>query len=211
MTTKTQPYRIGIGGDLLHAVTAEHAALPPQWRHVGTPCGVSVVVAREWGEFRRGNDRLATHQLCAHCAWTVALALGTAEQELAAVAPSPPEELAWGLLLPDRDLLVRTCRAILVARQAERECDADHPSWAQLLGHVTAHRPEILVPEDCSEGDCEHDGDLAACYAASTVIACPVCSVRAGTWAGEWEGQYEITVPAPCSVLTAVAAAFPGR
>jgi hypothetical protein len=205
-------YAIGIGNDQLHAVTAEHATdRNPTVRYVGAECGTTGIVAHEWGEFVRGNERLNSHRLCARCAWTVALANGTVEAEVAAVAPTAGEELAWGLLLPDPGLLVRTCGSILAARQAEEDYDADHPLWAQLLGHVTAHRPEILVPEDCAEGlGCEHDGDRTACYAASTTIACPACSIRAGQWAGEWEGQYEVTVPAPCSALLTVAAAYPG-
>jgi hypothetical protein len=41
-------------------------------------------------------------------------------------------------------------------------------------------------------------------------VACQACSLQAGSWAGEWEGQYavECTIPAPCGVLTALAEYF---
>jgi hypothetical protein len=178
--------------------------------HVCAPCGVAVMVAWDWGAFRRGNDRLTAHQLCPHCAWTVAFDHGTVHAELAVLGPSPVELDAWRRLMPDPSLPVRVCQAILAERDAEKGYDKDSPRWAQLLGHVGAHRPMLLVGEDCSEGVCVHGGNEAACYAATNTIACPTCSVRAGQWAGEWEGQFEVNVPAPCSVLTAMAAEFSG-
>ena len=37
-------------------------------------------------------------------------------------------------------------------------------------------------------------------------VACGACSLQAGGWAGEWEGQFTLTVPAPCRVLLALTA-----
>jgi hypothetical protein len=161
--------------------------------------------------FERANERVTQHApaLCPHCCWVVALNAGAIEDELAALTPDTDEDRAWHRLLPDPGLFVRTLRAMLASREAERDYDKDSPCWAQLLGHVTAHRPVVLVHSDCAEHDCEHD-DVAGCYDQSTVVACAACSPRAGNWAGEWAGQYEVVVRSLCSVLTAVAEAFPG-
>jgi hypothetical protein len=215
------PYVCGIGGDALHAVdldrivvdrdrivqVAEQLAGAGPLPQVGAECGAAVYIARKWGEFRRGNEHLTTHQVCSRCAWVVALDQDCADEELAALTPTVAEESAYVRLLPDPTLLLRVCRAILTARQAEDGYDADSPRWAQLLGHVTAHRPVVLVPHDCAGGDCDHD-DPAECLAVGVALACQACSVQAGSWAGEWQGQYELTVPAPCSVLSAMATAF---
>jgi hypothetical protein len=203
-TTTTTTFRIGIA-DRLHAIACDPTD-PATGRHYPTACGGTAVIATEWGMFRRGNPHLRPHDLCAHCTWTVALADGTEEQELAAIRPTPAEATVWGRLLPDPHLLDSTCRTILAARAEEAGYDEDHPRWAQLLGHVTAHRPEVLTTEDCAERCCDHP-DEAACYADDVTLACPTCSVKAGPWAGEWEGQAEIVVPAPCSVLTVMGAA----
>jgi|GEM_PF-4150088 len=50
-------------------------------------------------------------------------------------------------------------------------------------------------------------GDLVGSTGHAIVTVCPVCSVRAGGWAGEWEGTYrpECTIPGPCEVLRTMA------
>jgi hypothetical protein len=205
-------YAIGIGrgANRLHAVSEAAAAVNIRHGRYSTgECGATVVIAQDWGGFARGNptSRLAGHRVCGRCAWTVAFAGGAAgiEEEMAALAPTDGERLAWATLLPRPGVLVDACRAILARRAAD---DSDGcAQWANLLGHLCGHRPEVLVPEDCAEQSCEHP-DAVGCYAAATVVACPTCSVRAGGWAGEWEGQYEVVVPAPCSVLTAIAATY---
>lgn len=211
------PYVIGIGRYLggLHAVPRDHAVWADgqagddsPYPHVGAECGLAVIVAREWGEFKRGNEHLSRHGVCPRCAWVVALHHDRGDEELTALAPNAAEDAAFHRLLPDPTLFTRVCRAILDECRQEKGYDADSPRWAQLLGHVTAHRPVVLVSEDCAESGCEHDGE-ADCFAASSVVACPACSVQAGQWAGEWEGQFEVTVPAPCSVLLALAALWP--
>jgi len=74
----------------------------------------------------------------------------------------------------------------------------------------------LLVPEDCAEGSCDHGvyeddhGDkdeVWTCPYPDATVGCAACSVQAGSWAGEWEGQYaeECTVAAPCDVLRALA------
>lgn len=200
------PYLIGVqaGDGLIHAV--ERARAGDTGGAAGSVCGEGVIVAVRWGGFHRGSewtDRFA-HRLCPHCAWTVALAQDTTEAELAAVTPSGAELAALRRLLPDPMIVPRICERILADRRAERDYDAGSPRWVQLLGHVTAHRPVLLLAEDCAEGACDHHDKASGCYA-QAAVACPACSVQAGSWAGEWEGQYECVVPAPCAVLPAMA------
>lgn len=209
------PFVIGIGGGPLHAIEHKNALWAVRHGdtgsrprvHVTTACDLAVaVVAREWGEFRRGNEHLLPHQLCPTCAWTVALHHGTGDAELAAWGPSPEEAATWDRLLPDPPILTRTCQRILDDWHNEDEEDRDHPHWAQLLGHVCAHRPEMLVSEECLEGDHDHEGE--DCPAR---LACATCSVKAGSWDGEWQGRYEVAVPAPCSALLAAAGAYEAK
>ncbi len=210
------PYVIGIARDLggLHAVPRDHAVRAAgqagddsPWPYVGAECGLAVIVARKWGEFRRGNEHLATHRVCPRCAWVVALDQDRTDEELAALAPTPTEETAYRRLGADPTLLLRICRVILDQRRQEKDYDADSPRWAQLLGYICAHQPEMLVSEDCAEGGCDH-GDEVECLTASFTVACSACSLQAGSWAGEWQGQYERILSAPCSVLLAMATEF---
>lgn len=181
---------------------------------VGAECGTSVIVARRLGEFRRGTADvdIRAGNLCAHCGWSVALTQGTTTTELAAYTPTGRELAALHRLLPDPLLAVRICQAILAAAMSGDEYDADHPRWPHLLARASNHRPVVLIGEDCAEASCEHPADRDACYAESTTVACLTCSVTAGSWAGEWEGQIDILVPAgQCGVLPALEKQFCGR
>lgn len=207
-------FMIGIAPNLgpLHAIEHRAAAKAVEYGdtdshrvHAPAECGATVVIARRWGAFMRGNHYVRG-RACPACAWAVALDQNMVDAELAAIAPTGGELAALQRLLPDPLLAVRICERILDERRQERDYDADSPYWAQLLGHATAHSPAALVPEDCAEGECEHeDTGEENCFSGSTAVACPACSVRAGSWAGEWEGQFELVVPAPCSVLAAMA------
>jgi hypothetical protein len=208
------PHVIGLDGgdDLVHAVsykTAVHGVKHgevPQRAHVTAECGTPVMLARRWGPFHRGNEHVSGGDVCGHCAWTVAVHQGTTGAELTAITPTGAELAAMKRLMPDPLLAVRICQHLLTAMQEEREYDAGHPRWPQLLGHATAHRPRVLVGEGCT-GDCDHP-DAAACYSASDTVACDTCSIQVGSWAGEWEGMYECFVPAPCAVLPAMATRY---
>jgi hypothetical protein len=214
------PFVHGIhaGDGLVHAIPHDFATWAVQngddgWRlHTGACCGASVEIARAWGEFRRGTEWTDRYnevgQLCPHCCWAVALDLKTTEAELAAITPTGPELSALTRLLPGGPTpAVDVCQQVLARRGCDDERDPDSECWAQILGTITAHRPELLVDEVCGEGSCDHDDDKNRCYAGS-VVACAACSIRAGSWAGEWEGQYECTVAAPCSALLAMAAKY---
>lgn len=194
------PFHIGIARGLVHAVEHRFAARP--YREVPAVCGTSAVVARTWGEFVRGNEHLARRDLCPECAWVVALENGTTSTELAALTPTGAGLAALGRVMPDPLLAVRIYEHLLTAAD-----EAERDALAHLLGHVTAHAPVLLLAEDCAAGECEHDG-TEDCYGEAPTAACEACSCCTGSWAGEWEGQYVITVPAPCSVLLAVAAHY---
>lgn len=217
------PYLIGVhsGGDgLVHAIghdnatwAVENAVGGELFARASAVCGATVQIARYWGEFRRGNPQLdqLAGEVCPHCAWAVALDRGTTDAELALLTPAGPVLAAQRRLMPDPLLVVRICQRLLALRAApDRQHDEDSPYWAQLLGHATAHRPVVLLPEACAEsgrGCEEHDPENnAGCYAATDAVACGVCSVLSrADWAGEWSGQYECAVTAPCSVLQAMA------
>lgn len=183
-----------------------------------TECGTTAVIARRWGAFARGNERVDRREVCPHCAWAVALkpaaAAGTDEAalfetspigvELALLTPTGPELDALARVMPDPLMAPRACRAILADRDTGRECDTDHERWARLLGSVTAHLPVVLMDEGCNEGDCEH-ADRAGCCGVEPTVVCLACSILTGAEEGEWEGAVDVAVPAPCSVLTALA------
>jgi hypothetical protein len=184
----TTTYRCGIEGDEVHAI-----ADPEFHRAV---CGVLTRRALLWGGYRDGVPaalRLTNH-LCPACAWIVALERGTAAAEL-------EYWTTCGATGPAGDLAARTAQAALDRIGEDHE---DTPAEVRLLVVVSRHWPVQLLPEDCAEGSCDHSA-AEACTAASGAVACPACSLLAGPDAGEWEGQYEVSVPSPCSALAAIA------
>ncbi len=194
------PFHIGLTGGPIHAVEHRYTVLPD--RHVATVCGTRAVVARKWGGFTRTNSYLIRRDLCPQCAWFVALETDTTAAELTAITPTGIQLAALGRAMPDPLLLVRICEHLLTSAD-----EVEHDPLAHLLGHITAHAPVLLSSEDCAAGECDHD-ETEDCYGETPTAACEACSFRTGSWAGEWEGQFVITVPAPCAVLPAVAAHY---
>lgn len=226
------PYVIGIeSGSPIHAVTREAAQLAV-WHgdndrvrsETRSACGTTVVLARRWGPFARGEQHVDRQQVCGHCAWIVALDPATTaagdgsalfEQspigvELGLLTPTGAELDALARVMPDPLIAPRACRTILANRDTGRDCDTDHERWPRLLGTVTAHRPVVLMDEGCGEDACDHPS-RAGCYGAEPVVVCLACSILTGPEEGEWEGNVDVAVPAPCSVLTALAASGGGR
>ena len=210
------PYVIGGGIGLMHAVawTDADTAIThaPHQQHrlaVATQCDTTAALMPEWGAFTYDNRHLRRDNRCPTCGWAVALATDTVPAELAAITPDPAALPALTRVLDQPLIAARLCQAIL----AGADYDRDHPHITDLLGHATAHAPTLIVPEACAEDTCDHrpadqwDNPTWQCPSPDAAAACPTCSVRAGSWAGEWEGQYstECTVPAPCSVLTTLA------
>lgn len=209
-------YVVGVG-DGYHAVTrtAAQRATGGGDRHIRAmaACHAYLVQVIHRGgafrDFQRGAAPLDHGSVCPDCAWVVALNQDGIAAELAALTPTGRQHDALARLLPDPLITVHLCEAILRA-QRSAHLDQDDPLTLQLLAHASRHAPEIAIPEDCGEGSCDHRPENAnqswECWYPDAAVVCPTCSVRAGSWAGEWEGQYaaECTVASPCSVLVAL-------
>ena len=195
----------GSGGGRWHAV---ERTVPPRAGE-GTAvrafamCGEPVTVAVTFSPF---DDALRDRDpggVCLECVWTVAVRTGTESHEL-----------AW-LRAHDQPLVAAAAAAILTAADTGLDTAGnrvgsghgrDHPATVQLLTVVAAHAPVKLVDLECTDQCCDHRPDPCPV----TATACPVCSVRAGGWAGEMEGIFEpeCTIPSPCEVLRTLAGHF---
>lgn len=187
---------------MLHAVKERYRSSPRE--HAPTVCGTVATIARDWGEFVRGNTKIGFSTLCPQCVWFVALEHGTTDAELRRHRLTSVELSAMQRSLRDPLIHTRTCERLLQLSRENDPDEADHAGLSHLLGLVTAHKPVLLQGEPCLEGDCDHDSE-DECYGDEPTVACMACSVLTGSWAGEWEGQIHIQVSAPCGVLTAVA------
>ncbi|GAA1983026.1 hypothetical protein [Amycolatopsis minnesotensis] len=218
VTLPDADYVVGGGHGAQHAVEFGRAARTlrgeGRWGYLTSAvCEAVVLPVAKWGPWTYDNPRftgVVGQPRCPACGWLVALAQDTAAAELALLRPTAADLAVLSRLLPAEPLPAhRICAAIL----ADPAYDPDHPHLAQLLGHVTAHTPRVLLPEDCADGGCDHDradDEAGHCSYPDASLGCAVCSVRAGSWAGEYEGQFasECTVPAPCEVLRTAAAHY---
>ncbi|MHA6631812.1 hypothetical protein ACU61A_40820 [Pseudonocardia sichuanensis] len=205
------PLLTGVSDGLWHAVERIVPPLPAPPR-LAVPvqgvalCGLVVRVAQKYGRFDR---RQFLDRTCPTCAWIHALRTGTETAELAVLTgyehtSTVDAQLELELRVP-LGAAARVAAAILaVAGASGSDDDREDPAIVQLLATVTAHAPTALLAEECAEGGCEHD--VRPCPPIG--VACPACSVRAGGWAGEWEGGFrpECTIAGPCEVLRALAA-----
>ncbi len=182
-------YRCGTTGGYggIHAIATRNT--------IRAVCGAPCHVAPRWGEYRTGLPAALNtpESLCTSCAWTVSFDLGTQAVELAFW-------MVHGSTGPAGDLARRAATALLHASHG----DADAPVMLRLLATLSSHWPVDLLREDCAEQECDHE-TTGRCAELFGSVACPACSVRSGPEAGEWEGQYEVPVTAPCSALTAIA------
>lgn len=179
---------VGVGNAYWHALHRQLESEPPN--NGLSCCGHLVTVASRYPVFDRAQIRGA---VCPSCAWSVALPLG-------------PTALAAEVTLLRSagfgDLLAGIAVAVLAEREADGTCDE---VATQLLATVSRHTPVELVDLDCAESGCEHPADGVSCPTVGW--ACPTCSIRTGSWAGEWEGRYfeQCTVTSPCGVIAALA------
>jgi hypothetical protein len=197
----------GNDGRGLHAIRPSVAdSTMGELRTVEAECGAAVKVFPKWGVFERGNEHLDTHGACAYCAWTVAIATGNTHRELVALHPaSAAQHDTLVRELPNPLLYLEICRKLL--RDLEDEGPAER--FVQLLAVASEHRPQVFLPAWCCEGDCGHDTKSGECFAASDLVVCGACTVTAGSWAGEYEGQVEVLVRASeCAVLPAMARTY---
>jgi hypothetical protein len=201
------PYVIGTDLTYHHAIAHKRVTAVLQAEKAGfrlpavAACGATAAPIPQHGAFHPANPAMRTDVFdrCPHCRWIAAIDQHTETAELElfdqqhygdspqlALEPSPPSPMR------------RLCAAIL----ADSDCDPDYPLVIQLLGHATAHAPQTLMAEDCAEDSCDHDRGTCPSW-----LGCATCSVVAGTWAGEREGQHavECSITAPCQVLQTLA------
>lgn len=205
----TSTWAIGCASDGtgLHAVNPRVVDMTFHWAtDVLAECGRTVRIAKDWGVFERGNEKVDRLGACVRCAWTVALATGTAGRELEAIrAGGVPWLDAMERLLPTPWLYLEICRKLL----ADMEDEAPDGRFVQLLTAATEHRPIVLLDGLCSEDSCDHDEKPAGCWADADTVACGACTISAGSWAGEYEGCTEVLVAAEeCPVLPSMARAL---
>jgi hypothetical protein len=217
-------YLTGLGEGRWHAVRREDARFARRRARASERPLEALAACRAVASMiacRGVYDRLSpvvARRPCRTCAWLLAIETGSTGRELALITPSRAAAGAIARSGADPMLAVRVCQAILrSAHDQEIAGDdpdgLDSPVIPQLLTLATRHRPVLYVSEACAEGDCETrpaaDPD-AECGCPGAAAGCGACTPHAGMWAGEWEGTAlpGLLVPAPCSVLTVLAARY---
>ncbi len=151
---------------------------------------------------------------CQVCAWTVAIATGSTKREVRLITPADRSAAALARAGIDPLLVVNICRAVLVREASPNaENGLDHAATVQVLAQAVTHRPVWALPEDCAEDDssCQHQpagaDETWRCNYPDGDALCFACTLRAGPWAGGWEGDAmeECRVAAPCGALLALA------
>jgi hypothetical protein len=172
-----------------HAIDAE-PYFPGCGEHAGALCSVLVRVAGERFQPYNPSSVPVSYDPCPVCRWTVAAVTDDYSTALAELGHP----------------LARSIATAILDRSGRLEQGVDDPATVQLLAHVSRHAPIALVAEACSEGDCEHVANGDEPGKCPDLLACKACSLQAGSWAGEWEGQYrpECLIEAPCAVLLAL-------
>jgi hypothetical protein len=106
----------------------------------------------------------------------------------------------------DTGLLRQVFTAVLADVAPGRDAESGHRS--DLLAHAARHRPTAIVCEQCGEKCSAAEGHGEGVVVCPQVqLVCGECTFSAGRWADEREGMStaECVVPAPCSVLVALA------
>lgn len=210
-----------LGGKGWHAVAESDAKQATQLRTEPHPlvalCGASV---RLWPAQGGVFDRailpawLNHDELCPYCSWQVATEIGGIDAELAALTPTGDGARALTRLGHDPAFPRRICEAVIDQhRRLYGEPNGDDQQLLQILATVSLHAPTLAVPENCGEGSCDHRPEDAlgdpgwTCGYPDASYVCPACTLRAGHWAGEWEGQFmsQCYIHGPCQVLLALA------
>lgn len=167
-------------------------------------CGTAVAASglARGGLFVYDNPILANYpdDRCERCGWVVALEQGTVEQEIDLYAGKAGcGDGAGGLL---RQIFT----AILADLPPGSGNETSHRS--DLLAHASRHRPMAVTCLDCAQMPRRaakfHGAGSASCP--ETQLACMACTFFAGSWSGRVGiPTAECVVPAPCSVLVALA------
>lgn len=203
------PYLTGVQ-DGWHAVSRENLEWTREYApgiYTTSVCGKPVRLALKYGAYDPASDVVASNR-CPDCAWIVAGEKGDLDAEVQRLMPADEDRAALDLLIPDA-LIAVTAAAMIVEAITIGHDDYDiddEMAKVQLLAAITRHAPVVLLTEECADGGCEHDGSPGCPEAA---VGCAACSLRHGSWAGEWQGTFrnECTIPAPCAVLIQLAEA----
>jgi hypothetical protein len=184
----TPEFLAGVAPDGLHAIgVGALLALAGCTAHAWAVCGTLV---QPVAGGQRYEPAAVPWPACPECRWMAAARTNTQAAALAAMG----------------DPLAQAVAAAILVRARDEGRDLDDARALQLLAHVSRHEPARLVDEGCAEGD--HDGhEPGQCPGRD---ACRACSLQAGSWAGEREGQFlgECTILSPCGPLLALAAHF---
>lgn len=193
-----------------HAVRRGDAVLAVPWqdRHVTrSACGNLAFLEAGLGAYDRDSGP-ASVRPCPECAWTAAAESGTLDREVRRLVPAPADQVTLARLIPDPVTAATAAAALTAAltRRPGRVEDEDDRHLIQVLGTLSRHAPVLLIAGACQEGSCGCPGDDH-----DATAACAGCSLQAGSWAGDYEGEYlaECLVPAPCQPLLLLAAAAP--
>jgi hypothetical protein len=219
-------YLTGLGSGGWHAVPRSRAryarrrARAPEPLEAMAACLAPVLVTARHGAYDRVSPVVARRP-CRLCAWQLAIETGSTGRELALITPARAEAAAIARSGADPMIAVRVCQALLRSASDSGDEDGDFPGGldspavVQLLALATSHRPVLYVTEACAEGDCGTcpPGDEpgpTGCTCRQAQAGCGACTPQAGLWAGEWEGSPlpGLLVPAPCGVLTVLAARY---
>ncbi|SLH38555.1 Uncharacterised protein [Mycobacteroides abscessus subsp. massiliense] len=215
MTTVERTFAIGLGSDdLRHAVSSNevpHMVSPELAARAQAVCGMSVKVIGAWEHFRPGS-RFLSRNRCVHCGWILAIhGAASMQQEIASYAGAAEDRPAFAAAGIDPGLLRRLFEAILA--EYDGDCQDEEPGPGQLsslLAHAGRHTPVVLTCEECAEPDGQDVANAVDRQHRCSSIVCMACTLTAGSWAGEWEGQIrsECTVAWPCSVIGVLARSY---
>lgn len=204
-------YLCGAGEQVTHAISRPWFAmqrLRTGSTYTAAVCGAVTRYASQWPAWPRAGE--FPPQECPDCLWYVAVETGDLAGAHEKLLPAGRDLDVLGRLMPD-PLVAYNAAGHLLGLAGEPD---DLPTRViQALADITRHQPVILMAEACAEGECDHyppgadleDGGPYECAAPDAAVACGACSTRCGPWAGEYEGSFDLVIPAPCAVLTALA------
>lgn len=194
----------------------QHAVRREAIRGGAGPDGGSLVARTLCGQLavpapvRYDGDTGSLLHDCLECAWRAAFSRGTTAAQARRLTPASGEREILARHMPD-PLIAPSTAARFLALADAGALEPGHPALVQVLATITRHRPVIAMSESCSDGECGHiPGDAepgTVCPSPDATVICGGCTLHAGGWAGEREGQLfpACTIPAPCAVLTSLA------
>jgi hypothetical protein len=179
-------------------------------------CGATAQLTIRLGAFERDNVHLRLGR-CFECAWAVAVACGTLDDELEMLTPTGTDFAVHDRLLHNPLVARHLCEAIIAeAKRADGAVKRDEQQTIRLLADVCAHAPTVLVPLECADGDCEHwddtsDPSVLRCPPSLGSLACSTCSSTSDDDDLGTIFHHDRTVAAPCDHFVALASSYAVR